>query len=819
MSNTGWRHHDERSGSILGATPSRGSSLVRLGVSAVVVLVLLSVLAALGSGAGAPSPSASASVTPAGSSTSYDVTFTESGLPSGTNWTAVLSGTHHHSTTTTIVVPFTNGTYNWSVLAVAQPMAGGVAGWAPNVSAGQIHVFGAPVYINVTFLHGFNVTIHETGLPSLTLWKITLNGTTLSSTDASFTYILPNATYLFTIENPVPGPVGVQYVPAASTYTLAVKGANISRTDAFVTQFYLTTSAAPTAGGTVTPPSGWIVNRSSVSLSAVAAAGYRFLGWTGSGVGNYTGPSPTPTITMAGPIGEVATFAALYTVTFSETGLPVGTSWSVTLNGVPGSSTTSTIAFTEPDGVYPFTVGSIAGYVATPASGSVTVSGASTTVAIVWTPYSYTVTFTESGLPSGTSWSVALNGVRGISTTPSIAFAEGNGTYPYTIGIVPGYFATPASGSVSVVGAPATVSVAWSLTTYSVTFVESGLPTGTNWTVALSGTSRSTTGTSLLFSEPNGTYTFSSFGVAGYSASPPSGSVVVLGTGASQAIRWSPVQYSVSFVASGLAPGTAWVVTLSGTALSNVSGPIVFSVSNGTDPFSIGAVAGYIAVPPSGSIVVNGASVTQAIAFHPIFPVTVTETGLPSGTNWSVVLNGLTSYGNSSVSSEIIVNEPNGSYSFAVPGVPGYRVASYPSSVTVNGAPVPVALAWSASTYAVTFTEVGLPTGAAWSVTLGGSLLSSTAPSISFSMTNGTFVFTVGNASNYASSPWSSSIRVNGASVSETIQFTSTSTYSTGTFLGLSAIDWALIAVVLVLAALLVVLLLRRRRPPATPKA
>jgi hypothetical protein len=142
-----------------------------------------------------------------------------------------------------------------------------------------------------------------------------------------------------------------------------------------------------------------------------------------------------------------------YAVTFSETGLPAGISWTVTFNGQTLSSTTSTIAFSEHNGTYSFSV-SASGYTATPASGSLTVSGVSSksiTFAAL-PPGSYTVTFTESGLPTGMTWSVTLNSAQESSTGTSISFTETNGTYSFTVGSVTGYTASPSSGMVTVSG-------------------------------------------------------------------------------------------------------------------------------------------------------------------------------------------------------------------------------------------------------------------------------------------------------------------------------------------------------------------------------
>ena len=69
------------------------------------------------------------------------------------------------------------------------------------------------------------------------------------------------------------------------------------------------------------------------------------------------------------------------------------------------------------------------------------------------------VTFTESGLPSGTMWTVTLNGTTFSTTGSSITFLDPSGAYGYTVDRVPGFTAHPASGAVRVGNGPANVPV------------------------------------------------------------------------------------------------------------------------------------------------------------------------------------------------------------------------------------------------------------------------------------------------------------------------------------------------------------------------
>ena len=78
-----------------------------------------------------------------------------------------------------------------------------------------------------------------------------------------------------------------------------------------------------------------------------------------------------------------------YTVAFVESGLAPGTSWSVTFNGAPQASTSTSISFTVPNGVYPYSVSVPSGYTSSSTlSGTLTVADANVIKNIVFTPIS-----------------------------------------------------------------------------------------------------------------------------------------------------------------------------------------------------------------------------------------------------------------------------------------------------------------------------------------------------------------------------------------------------------------------------------------------
>jgi hypothetical protein len=151
-----------------------------------------------------------------------------------------------------------------------------------------------------------------------------------------------------------------------------------------------------------------------------------------------------------------------YAITFEESGLSSGTYWYVTLDATTRSSASRNITFLEPDGTYSFNIGSILGYTNSPSSISVTVNGLNLTENITFTQtpaVRYNVTFLESGLPSGSSWYVSLNGTTENSTSNGITFKEPNGTYPFSVIPIDGYNVSIQHSTITVNGSAVIASI------------------------------------------------------------------------------------------------------------------------------------------------------------------------------------------------------------------------------------------------------------------------------------------------------------------------------------------------------------------------
>jgi DNA-binding beta-propeller fold protein YncE len=247
----------------------------------------------------------------------------------------------------------------------------------------------------------------------------------------------------------------------------------------------------------------------------------------------------------------------------------------------------------------------------------------------------YAVTFVESGLAPGTAWAVSLDSGTPVSSNQStIAFAELPGSYSYAVTPPAGYaiLSESVSSPFSVVGANVTIDVQFgapSSTPYALTFEETGLssmcmrsiPT---WSVTVGNVTQSSSGSTITFSEPNGTYRYTVTAPSGYSvrSSTPASPVSIAGAPVTVEIVFAqgivgPQSFTVTFQEQGLPYGTAWCVALANLTSCSGSGEIRFSgLANGSYNFSVAPVSGYNATPAAGTVTISGRSVTVTIDFQ-----------------------------------------------------------------------------------------------------------------------------------------------------------------------------------------------------------
>lgn len=353
----------------------RMQKISKKGIMALVLIALM-----VGSLAVVAVPNAAyATVTP-GQNT---VIFKESGLATGTAFDINFNGVEHTSTGVyNNISVAANGTYDFSVINPngysGSPSSGvvsitdyNVAG-ATNVTENIVFTSTAKTY-QVTFYSG-------TSLTSGLVWSVTVNGQTVSSNTNTVSFNLANGTYNFNIPD-----VGHFYAtPFSGTFTVNgntnlpkwMNGAvqnNVTFRYGYLVTFKasglpLYVPWSVTFNGTTNSTTG---TSSFITFSIANGTNYKYTisiapNWQASplsGSLNVSGAAVTQTITFT----EV-----FYKIIFVETGLPIGTAWVLTVNGIPYTTTNGTVIIANVhNGTFVWSAESEPGYTASPASGSV----------------------------------------------------------------------------------------------------------------------------------------------------------------------------------------------------------------------------------------------------------------------------------------------------------------------------------------------------------------------------------------------------------------------------------------------------------------
>ncbi|MFG1445707.1 MAG: hypothetical protein AAE975_00845 [Thermoplasmatales archaeon] len=227
----------------------------------------------------------------------------------------------------------------------------------------------------------------------------------------------------------------------------------------------------------------------------------------------------------------------------------------------------------------------------------------------------YSVTVSEYGLSSGTDWIIYVNGAKLSSNNSTIVFLAENGSYSITVAKVNGLWPLPESLSVTVAGYNVSYSINFGPPRYNVTFVESGLPIGTEWKVTFGNTTKSSFVSTVSFSVLNGTYSYYIPQVSGANISNQTGSVVVSGANMSVPIKFVTLIH-VTFIETGLPLNSHWEVRINGNYYNSSSSLIVVNLNNGTYTYTIILPSGYSADPRSGEILWNDSVVVVTASSH-----------------------------------------------------------------------------------------------------------------------------------------------------------------------------------------------------------
>jgi len=301
----------------------------------------------------------------------------------------------------------------------------------------------------------------------------------------------------------------------------------------------------------------------------------------------------------------------------------------------------------------------------------------------------YPITFTSHGLPLGLTWYINITGepsIRSVSGSTSVDLA--NGTYPYQLASANrSYAPAPANSSFRLSGAPRSLTAMFTLVTYNITFVQSGLPVGIDWSIEVAGQLPLQSSSGVVTAPfSNGTYSYSlTTHDPRYRAGPTSSSFNVAGAPELVPVKFSAVLYEVHFSETSLPAGTSWAVTISGASVRTSNSSLTMTEPNGTYTYNASYVAAWTTAQRDGIVIIDGKSPTPVTLqwTRVVYELTFSETGLAAGTNWSVTLGSTTT---ATTRDSIGLAVPNGTYSVAAGNVSGYAVmGANPPSTSIGG--------------------------------------------------------------------------------------------------------------------------------------
>jgi hypothetical protein len=765
----------------------------------------------------------------------FEVTFVETDLPVNWTWVVIFNGSFSQIfTPESLSFQVINGTYGYGI--------GQTGSYLPTPAFGNLTVSGGDLLVPVSFQAPttYLVSFNETGLTPGTAWQVWLGGATAGSGTTSVVFNMTNGSYVFVL---IAGAQPTGYVSADSPGNLTVNGSALVVNVTFVPAPYLLTFSE---GGLPrnTVFSAWVTGLGGLGQGGVGSFGISVVNGTYSywvpPIWGYQPIAPTGNVTISGASVTVnVTFQPQpYTLTFIETGLALATNWTVVVANEEGqTSNGSSLSVPIGNGTFPFEIFGVSGYTTSPANGNITITGANQSVSIAFSSTAnatrYMVNFTEVGLPVGSAWSVDLNGTYWSGSGSQITVdLSNNSWYWFQIHAPSDYSAVDSFEDFSVDGSNLTFQVSFFdvvSAQFSIAFTEHGLPNGTAWTVAMDHIESSSTAASIAFTVPNGTYAYNVSTGSQYLPTTAGGTAVVSGAGVAISVNFtlgpSPPLYPIQFNETGLPRGTNWSVDLGGVTSSSSSRTVEFEQSNGTYPYSISTVPGYVAAPAWGNVTVHGLPRQVSIVYTstapppppPAFAITFHERGLPNGTGWGVVIG--SSIETSLTNSIEFPDEMNGSYGYVVLAISGYS-ATYSGVATVAGANVTINVTFIPLTYPVIIVEFGLASGTNWSVTVSNASTGvnetrwSTSNSIEFELPNGTYSISVGVPSGYSFTLSTSDFTVAGRSPSNPSLEAAPIGRPTS-----SVFDFEIASIVSVglLTALAIILVARARRRPPSP--
>jgi thermopsin len=286
-------------------------------------------------------------------------------------------------------------------------------------------------------------------------------------------------------------------------------------------------------------------------------------------------------------------------------------------------------------------------------------------------PPVYNAVFNVSGNHPADGWSIMIYS-KSHMPLPSVSGAYHliNGTYEYRVLKPSNYSVTPSTGTFTVNGSDAIISISFSKVIYPVTFMRTGISDGTPWTLTIGNAQETTTNSSVTMYLENGTYSYSATTYSTGVSATESGHVLVMGNSVQEKVMLQNRLHKVSFALQQDNFQGLWSLNIEGQAYSSTSGSIISYMQNGLYNYSVTGPAGYEVTPAAGTLEVFDGNITVSLSISvKTYNVTFVGNGLKSGTQWQVQLGNQTF---NSSDSEITFSVPEGNYTYSISPVNDY---------------------------------------------------------------------------------------------------------------------------------------------------
>ncbi|MHB8396262.1 MAG: hypothetical protein ACYDAZ_03325 [Thermoplasmataceae archaeon] len=356
----------------------------------------------------------------------------------------------------------------------------------------------------------------------------------------------------------------------------------------------------------------------------------------------------------------------LYRVNFTESGLPSGGTWIVSIGGNNHQTGNPSYTMLLGNGTYNVFIPSEGSLAAVNFSFIMTINGSAKNIPVQFVQGYSVFFFLNYNISSQLNWWITIrNFTANITQFTQSGFLLPAGNYTYSAGSYNSSISiTPSQGSFTASSNTVYIYLSQTLVTFPVSFKTHGLKSGDQWRVTVVGQNGSiySQGKNFTFNSengslliPNGTYVLHFSDSGFFYPQFPEENVTMDGKELNVTQNYY-VGRNITFLFRGLLPWTKAYVTLRNYTYGTANSSMSLGLPNGSFVYRVSATPGMIPSSTGGTINQSG-NETAAISFSREKLNITLETSLPNGYRWNVVVNGnMTSYN----SSQAILSLPYG---------------------------------------------------------------------------------------------------------------------------------------------------------------